>query len=373
MKILFIMDKRANAGSIQAVASYVRAGNNMGHTIALYGEPDPKYPQVRWSTDLNAFDHVVFICEYGIGWMSGLRMSRILTELPRHRRTILDADGMYNPVTCVEGYDRNHSDEDHRSRWVGQCDAIADKILQPTLAPLHDRVLPLHFYGYDPALRVGGRPKRFDIVHVGHNWWRWREISTRLLPAIERIRPMLGDICFVGLWWDMVPAGAREQNLELAFGCDVDLFRRLGIRIDPAVPFTEVVDAMSAGRVNIMTQRPLFRHLKLLTSKYFEIFCADTIPLVMLQPDHAEMIYGPCGRELALHGDIAGKLLDALEWPGRYLEIAQEARRHLDAHHSYRNRTEELIEALQAPLQVSEPRQCAPSHPLLRAADRRLA
>ena len=60
------------------------------------------------------------------------------------------------------------------------------------------------------------------------------------------------------------------------------------------------IQVMSTGRINIMTQRPLFRELKILTSKYFEIFSADTIPLVMIDPDHAEMVYGPAGRELAL-------------------------------------------------------------------------
>ena len=58
--------------------------------------------------------------------------------------------------------------------------------------------------------------------------------------------------------------------------------------MQPPVPFTEVIEKMSNGRVNIMTQRPLFRQLRVLTSKYFEIFAADTIPLVMLDPDHAE-------------------------------------------------------------------------------------
>src|SRR5262249_9445821 len=153
-------------------------------------------------------------------------------------------------------------------------------------------------------------------------------------------------ICFVGLWWDMIPPGAREDNLEAAFGFDINWFRRLGIQVKPAVPFTGVVSAMSEGRVNIMTQRPLFRQLKLLTAKYFEIFCADTIPLVMLDPAHAESIYGPSGRELALHGDIAGKLLDAVHHPEKYQEIVQDVRSHLVAHHSFRKRMQDLIEAL---------------------------
>jgi hypothetical protein len=350
MNILFVMDKRANAGSVQAVASYIRAGDELGHSMALYGISDPKYPGMRWSKDLSAFDYVVFICEFGIGWMSGMRMARVLSQVPRKKRAILDADGMYNPILCIDMYDRNHRDDRGRASWVGHCNALADKILQPTHEPLEPTVLPVPFYGYDPCLRLkpGTCHKRFDIVHVGHNWWRWREVSSSLLPAIESIRAKLDGICFVGLWWDMVPAGAREDNLEIAFEFDRDRFRRLGIQVKPAVPFTHVVSAMSEGRITIMTQRPLFRRLKLLTAKYFEIFCADTIPLVMLDPDHAESVYGPLGSELALHGNMADKLLDALQNPRKYREIAHEVRRHLAIHHCYRKRTRELVDALRA-------------------------
>jgi hypothetical protein len=351
VKILFLADRRTNAGSIQAVASYVRAGDELGHTIALYGRPDPHYPGVRCSTDLDAFDHVMFICEYGVGWMSGLRMSGIFSKVPRGQRAILDADGMYNPIICIDGYDRNHANENDRSRWRQHCDAVTDKILQPTLEPIDPAVRPLPFYAYDPTLHVDPKrapPKRFDIMHVGHNWWRWREISNQVLPALERIRGGLDGVCFLGLWWDMVPAGAREQHLELAFGFDTDWFRRLGIEVRPPVPFTQVAVAMSEGRLNIMTQRPLFRHLKILTAKYFEIFCADTIPLVMLEQDHAESVYGPAGRELALDGDIAGKLLDALYRPKKYRELVEEVRHHLAAHQSYGVRVADLVAALQA-------------------------
>jgi hypothetical protein len=98
-----------------------------------------------------------------------------------------------------------------------------------------------------------------------------------------------------------------------------------------------------------MTQRPLFAHLRLLTSKYFEIFAADTIPLVMIPPDDAAAVYGPAGRELALQGEVGAKLLDVLGRPGKYGEVVDEVRRHLEAHHSYRNRVQELVAALQAP------------------------
>src|SRR5438105_15097439 len=91
MKILFVMDKRVNAGSIQAVANCVRAGDEFGHSIALYGRQDPNFPRLRFSTEASAFDYVVFIIESRLQWMSGLRLPRILSRVPRGRRAILDA------------------------------------------------------------------------------------------------------------------------------------------------------------------------------------------------------------------------------------------------------------------------------------------
>src|SRR5262245_41891622 len=207
------MDRRLNAGSIQAIASYVRAGDKLGHSIALYGTPDPNFPQLHFSTDLGTFDYVVFIIEFGLGWMSGLRMPRILATVPRRQRVILDADGMYNQVICVDGYDRNHRNECERSRWVAHCNSLTDNIIQPTLHHREPSVMGLPFYGYDPESQLDGlhmRPKRFDIVHLAHNWWRWRQVSDCLLPAFERIRSHLDGICFVGSWWEAAPAGAQE-------------------------------------------------------------------------------------------------------------------------------------------------------------------
>jgi hypothetical protein len=351
VNILLMMERRLNAGSIQAVANYVRAGDELGHTVALYGRPDPRFPGVRCSTDVKSFDRVLIIVEFGMRWMTGLRMLGVLSQVPRARRALLDTDGMYNPIVSVDGYDRNHPAEYSHTFWVTHADALADRILQPTPEPLEARVISLPFYGYDAIWHRPHRspPKRFDIVHVGHNWWRWREVSRCLLPAFERIRPQIGGICFIGQWWGDTPAGATESHLDVAFGFDSEWFKRLGIDVRAAVPYTDVLSAMSEGRVNIMTQRPLFRRLKLMTSKYFEIFAADTIPLVMLDPDHAAEVYGPAGRKLALYGDgIADKLLDVLASYDTYREIADEARQHLAIHHSYRRRMEQLVEVLSA-------------------------
>ena len=84
MKILFVLDKRVNAGSIQAVANYVRAGDEAGHTVALYGRPDPRFGGIRFCSDPSSFDFVVFIAESGLR-LSRLQLSRILTSVPRSR------------------------------------------------------------------------------------------------------------------------------------------------------------------------------------------------------------------------------------------------------------------------------------------------
>jgi hypothetical protein len=152
----------------------------------------------------------------------------------------------------------------------------------------------------------------------------------------------------VGLWWDAPPAWAEALGLKEAFRTDPDRLGALRIEVRPSVPFSEVIATMSAARLNVMTQRPLFRRLRFLTSKYFELFCADTVPLVMVDADHAEAVYGPAGRELALTGDVAGKLLDALTRPQKYDAIVREVRAHLAERHSYRRRVEELVRALES-------------------------
>jgi hypothetical protein len=161
---------------------------------------------------------------------------------------------------------------------------------------------------------------------------------------MEKIRADLDGVCFMGSWWDEPPV--VDDSLQPAFRSDRKWFERLRIQVKPAVPYTDVIRAMSSGRINLMLQRPLLRELKLLTSKYFEIFQADTVPLVMLDPDHAQAVYGLAGRELALHDNVAEKLLDVLQRPDKYRQIVSAVRDHLMAHHSYPVRVQQLVTAL---------------------------
>jgi hypothetical protein len=350
MNILFVMEPRGNAGCTHALAHYMRVGQSLGHDMALFGEPQPDMPGVRLSTDPRAFERIVYVFESKLYRTNRLQEVALLNAVPRQHRYVLDADAKYGPMTVVEGYDRNYGNEAERSRWIDYFDSLSDNILQSTMMPAEDpRVTRLAFFGFDPAnvvRRCQAPPKEYDILYVGHNWWRWKEVEQELLPAFERIRNQVGKIGFVGLWWDGVPGWAEEKGLELALQVNTDELNRLHIHIEPPVPYTQVIKKMSTARINIFAPRPFLRHVKYLTQRYFEEFCADTIPLLMLDADFAEEVFGPAGRELTLTGRVAEKILDALQRPEYYRDLVEDVRTHLATEHSYDRRVRELVTAL---------------------------
>ncbi|MGE3710909.1 MAG: hypothetical protein AB7G35_14680, partial [Hyphomicrobiaceae bacterium] len=254
------------------------------------------------------------------------------------------------PLTIVDGYDRNYLNEAEREQWLDYYDALADRIMKPSIAPSDSpRVTSIPFFGFNPDIVVApgnAPPKKFDVLHVGHNWWRWKQVSEELIPAFEEIRPHVGEIGFLGLWWDALPDWAEGEGLEPAMRVEAEAFRRLNIRLEPPVPYHDVINTMSKARVNIFTQRPFLAHVKHLTLRYFEEFCADTIPLLMLDDDLAEAVYGPAGKALTLPGRVAERIMDALERPDHYRGIVEDVRKHLLTHHLYKNRVTELVEAL---------------------------
>jgi hypothetical protein len=350
LKILFVMKHRGNAGSTHAVANYMRIAPKYGHSVSIYGDPVWYVPELQFSMDIRSFDRVVYVYESELYRIKRMQDAVLLDQFPRRHRLIVDTDGMYNPLLHIDGYDFNHRNEHERAHWIDYIEALGDSIVQTTLErPPNPKAGRLAFFGYNPALELDQAsvpPKAYDILHVGHNWWRWRQVATELLPAIEQVREQIGRIGFVGLWWDAPPPEGPAAGPEEAFQSDPDELRRLRIETPQAVMYHDVIQTMSSARINIFTQRPVLRHLRLLTLKYFEIFCADTIPLLMLDHDHAEAVYGPAGRELVLTGDVAGKIVDALHRPGHYRDVVATVRRHLASHYSYDQRVEELIAAV---------------------------
>lgn len=360
MKILFVIEYRPNAGNTHAIANYTRVGAEMGHEIAFYGPSQPAVYEghylppeeqiARFSTDARKFDRIIFLYESKLHKHRSLIDANLLDAFPREKRFILDADGRYNPFTIVDGYDRSHQSEAERLEWIDYYDAVSDQIIKPTLTPSDDpKVQTLPIFGYNPDLVIKKEhipEKRYDILNLGHNWWRWKEVTDELLPAFEQIRDQVGEIAFLGMWWDKMPDWAPEMGFEPAFRNEAEKFKKLRIRMEPPVQFTDVIRTMSMAKVNIFTQRPFLAHVKHLTLRYFEEFCADTIPLLMLENDLAEAVYGPAARELTMRGRVAEKILDALKRPDHYRQVVEDARRYMLTHHSYRRRVEELVAAV---------------------------
>lgn len=350
MNILFVMKHRGNAGNTHAVANYIRVAPKFGHHVAMYGEPQVHLPEIKFSRDVRAFDRAAYLFESEIYRLSRLEEVMLLGAIPKRHRMIFDMDGMYNPVTKVDDYDFNHATESERLRWKEYYDTLSDVVMKPMLAKSDDpRVRPMTFYGYDAALEMkpeAAPAKQYDIMHLGHNWWRWRDIGGKLLPAIAPVRDRIGEIGFIGLWWDAPPAEGRDAGPEAAFESDPALLERLRIRTEPSVMYTDVIRTMSTAKINIFTQRPVLHHLKHITLKYFEIFYADTIPLLMLDEAIALEVYGPAARELMLRENIGEKILDALARPAHYHDVVADIRKHLAAHNSYDRRMAELVSAL---------------------------
>ncbi len=352
MNILFVMKHRGNAGNTHAVANYIRVAPKYGHNVALFGYPQASLPEIKFTRDVKPFDRIAFLFESEFYRLNRLEDATMLGSIPRRHRMIFDMDGMYNPVTKVDGYDFNHPSEAERLRWKEYYESLSDLVLKPTLAPSdHPHVRPMIFYGYDAALetKLGSTvEKPYDVMHLGHNWWRWRDVGRKLLPAIAPVRDKIGKIGFIGLWWSGPPEEGLGDSPAAAFETDAALLKRLDITVEEAVMYTDVMRTMSSAKVNIFTQRPVLHHLKHITLKYFEIFYADTIPLLMLDDQIARDVYGPAARELMLRDNIADKILDALARPDHYREVVATIRKHLAANNSYYKRMAELVSAIPA-------------------------
>ena len=79
----------------------------------------------------------------------------------------------------------------------------------------------IHARGSSEAVRHP--PRRSQLVAV--------EASVRrAVAAFEQIRDQVGEIGFIGLWWDQPPPEGPAAAPEEAFRSDPDAFRRLRIR-----------------------------------------------------------------------------------------------------------------------------------------------
>jgi hypothetical protein len=306
---------------------------------------------LTYSLDVESVDTVIFILEWLLYLHHGgpLNLVKLVSKVPKSRRIVIDCDGMYNDVVRIDG-DYNHLDPAASRRWIELCDGLSDKIYQPTLHPLRPNVGTFLFHAYDPIWEVplDFCAKEYGMVYVGNNWFRWRALQ-RLLETIEPVREQVGRIALVGYSWDAMPYWVESPLRETACYTDPVYLQRLDVEIMPPVPVEQVINSMSQGVFSPVLVRPLFNHLGLVTCRTFETPAANTIPLFNLDEEYVREIYGEQALELVLGPRAVDQILDVLLRPEHYAEIVRGIRHHLNEHHSYSVRLQELIEIVGNP------------------------
>lgn len=362
MRLMFVYWRIGNAGSAQDILQYARVAKSLGHEVVMYAPPEPDSP-FGCSLDLESADAVIFVFEWNLYLFPGgdkkkggayrdglmgighLNVAKLFSCVPRHRRVILDCDGMYNDAIQFEG-DFNHLDAEASHRRTELCDGLSDKIFQPTLRPLRRNVRTFFFHAYDPAWEhpLELDHKDYGMIYVGNNWFRWKALH-RVLRAMEPIRDQIGRAALVGQDWAAMPWWVQSPLRELAYFTDPEYLRRLNIELREPITVDRVIPTMGTAAFNPVLIRPLFGHLGLVTCRTFETPAANTIPLFAQNADYVTAIYGERALELVLRdGEAASEqMLDVLCRRAKYAQIVRDVRQHLAEKHSYALRLQELV------------------------------
>jgi len=313
--------------------------------------------------EVEKFDFAIFVIHVPSDFPDLPYLAQVLDRMPKDRRVIIDCLGRYNETVRVE-HDFNHLEklDGHQGwEWVEGFQAVASRVLQPTLRPLRSDVQTFLFHGFDPAAvarpygtaaeaahawAANGTAKPYGLAYVGNNWQRWTQVR-KLLEQVQGMNGSLGRIALVGWDWVRRPEWAVQLGLE-AVNIDADLFGRLGVETREAIPFNEVNQFLGQAKFSPVIHRPLFQQLGLVTNRTFETFCADTIPILMLPQDTVRETYGKEALPLAPGEQLSARLDDMMRRPEPYWDAVLKTRAHLAQYHSYQRRFEELINILKA-------------------------
>ncbi len=358
MRLLLVTAVDPWTRSVATVHRYAAAGRALGHEVAVFGEPNPELPALPFTTDIGDVDMALFVMQVPSDLPEMPHLARVIDNLPREKRVVVDLWGRYNETIRLE-HDFNHLEklDGHLGwEWDEAFRAISDTILQPTLKPLRADAGSFLFHAYDPgavlrnwdnardaaaAWRSGSADERpYGLMYIGSNWQRWTQVRA-FLESYAPHREKIGPACLMGWDWSERPLWAIDKGLagidtDPAFLADIGATVWNGARFDELLPF------LCMARFAPIIHRPLFNHLGLVTNRSFETFYGDTLPVLMLPREFVEAVYGPAALALTPEGDVGSHLSDTLDRPERAWEALLETRAHLAKHHSYARRFEQL-------------------------------
>lgn len=358
MRLLLVVSVDAWTRSVSSVHHLVAAGRRMGHEVLVYGPPQADLPDLTFTTDLDGVDVALFAIQVPSDFPDMPYLARLLDQIPRSRRVVVDLWGRYNDTIRTE-HDFNHLEklDGHLGwEWEQAIGAASDTIVQPTLKPIRSNVGSFLFHGFEPRAVVAAdetaaekaarwrngdtEQKPYGVMYAGSNWQRWGQVR-RFLEDYASVRSTVGRACLVGWDWGARPQWAIDQGLA---GIDTDaaLLSSLDVEVRDGVRFDQVVGLLGKARFAPIFHRPLFRHLGFVTARTFETFHADAMPVLMLPIDFVTAIYGPAAALLVPQSGVAAHLSAALAEPERYWQAVLDTRAHLARHHSYERRLEEI-------------------------------
>src|SRR5262245_54035206 len=104
MRLMFVHYVLEDRGSAQDMFHYSRVAQSLGHEVVLFGSPKKASP-FQYTTDISLADAAVFIFEWTTELQYGdlLTWARLLSQIPRARRVVIDCDGKYNDAISVAG------------------------------------------------------------------------------------------------------------------------------------------------------------------------------------------------------------------------------------------------------------------------------
>ena len=327
------------------------SARDLGHTIALFGPPQPALAGMRFSTDPRAFDRVVFLFEFEfVSRQAACRRSRCWQRF-RESTVLLDADGRYNPFIVVDGYDQNYRSEDERAEWLEFYDALGGSDHQADTYPIR-RPAGYHaaVFRVQPGASGGSsglRPSTYDVLHVGHNWWRWKEVAGEAVAGLRGIRDQVGEIGFSAcggtrarMWSrEAARAGLPARRPTRSAGC--------ASASTPPVPYYDVIRAMSTGAGQHLHPAAVPRARQAFDAAILRgILCRHhPAPDARSEPGRGSVRPGGTRTDVARPGRREGRRTRCGA-RHHYRGLVEDVRRHLLTHHPYRRRVEELVAAL---------------------------
>ena len=341
-KVAFVANFQYNCGSSNTILGYYQAGKKLGYDIRVseFGYIDNIIRSTvpvanrQWQPDL-------FVIVYeSYPFLSKMDIEQIQNFIPRKKRVLVDPDGKYLPPLSTEN-DTSHPTKDSYKYWSNLYDSLSDVILLPFLKGnvSRDNVHSFLYFGIDNTFSDFNKIKKdFDLVYVGNNWYRWKDIVA-LISGISSIRKLVKNVALVGMYWD----GKAKKGNEKATYSNFEYLKKNNIKIYKSAAYGQVEKTMSKGLLNPVFVRPILNKLNLITPRMFETFAANTIPLLPNYFKNAPHLYGVGVEKLFLSDNPAERIVTIFKNYNKYKELVLKIRNKITSRHSYETRLKELL------------------------------